>query len=516
MVGQRLKQPGLDTLNNFLTAQINDHCHEDEACLRDSYWVVVDELNSRKEYFAAIPLTEELARMTKQQEDFEGEVLAIRMLHRLYVFMDDKEVTFQLKLRLLALYEAQGDVANVIYTKRMIAESKAYQLGEAAQAIAEHKELLAQSRALKLERNVNNILMRLKLLYEDFGYPEELPAIVEQLEQIPLSDPIQHTEYEYAYHAWGGRADLFMLAKDYDQAVRLYQRVIDLTKSRFDGKGDLWREIDMIHRLARLEWARGNKSKANDYLAAAMSEARAYKMNDHILDNLQLRIEMAEEDQRFAEALDYTRQRYALQGRVDSISADFDVKRHYTQLANERLEGEKNSQVLALHAKNIQLISLLLAAALILLVAGGLWLGYRRLQKAKQALSEQNLLIEKQASQLRNLDIAKTRFFANVSHELRPPLTLMTGPVDSLLKKEQFSNEETHLLKMVARNGQQLQKLINSILNNLLSNAFKFTPRGGCICATVALQEEELHLEVSDSGPGIHPDDLPQVFDPYF
>lgn len=579
-VDQRLKQPGVDTLNNFFTAQITDHCGEDQACIRDSYWVVVDELYARKEYFAAIPLTEELARMAKQQEDVAGEVLAIRMLHRLYVFTDDQEVTFQLKLRLLALYEAEGDVANVIYTKRMIAEAKAYQLGDAAQAIAEHKELLAQSRALKLERNVNNILTRLKILYEDFGYPEELPAIVEQLEQIPLSDPIQHTEYEYAYHAWSGRADLYLKEKNYDQAAKLYQRVIDLTKTRFDGKGDLWRKIDMLHRLAQLEWARGNKSKANDYLTAARTEAQVYKMNDHLLVNLKLRIEMAEEDQRFADALDYTRQLYAHQSKVDSISADFDAKRHFTQFANERLVAEKTSQTLALEVKNVQLISLLAVTVLILLVAGGLWLGYRRLQKAKQALSKQNILIQKQSEQLRNQDAAKTRFFANVSHELRTPLTLITGPVNSLLKKGQFSSAEHQLLTIIKRNSRQLQRLVNKILdlqkmeagkmdihtqptplatfignhlgqfeslatsqgidykididlapeavaeldqqkcrellNNLLSNALKFTPRGGHIRAVITLQEEELHLEVSDSGPGIHPDDLPYVFDHYF
>jgi signal transduction histidine kinase/DNA-binding response OmpR family regulator len=230
--------------------------------------------------------------------------------------------------------------------------------------------------------------------------------------------------------------------------------------------------------------------------------------------------------------------------------------------------------------KNNQLISLLLAAALILLITGGLWLGYRRQQKDKKALHRQNLLIQKQAEQLQNLDIAKTRFFANVSHELRTPLTLMTGPVDSLLKKGQFSAEEHQLLKIAEHNGQQLQTLINrildlqkmeagkmnlhtrptplaaffsthlgqfeslatskeidytididiaaeavaeldqekcrQILNNLLSNAFKFTPRGGSINAGVALREQQLQLSVSDTGPGIHPDDLPYVFDHYF
>lgn len=61
-------------------------------------------------------------------------------------------------------------------------------------------------------------------------------------------------------------------------------------------------------------------------------------------------------------------------------------------------------------------------------------------------------------------------------------------------------------------------------LTNLLSNAVKFTPRGGTIGLHVSLLEPatgedaspEILIEVSDSGDGIPPHDLPFIFDPYY
>ena len=61
-------------------------------------------------------------------------------------------------------------------------------------------------------------------------------------------------------------------------------------------------------------------------------------------------------------------------------------------------------------------------------------------------------------------------------------------------------------------------------LTNLLSNAVKFTPRGGNIGLHVDLQQSgggedaspEVLIEVSDSGDGIPPHDLPFIFDPYY
>jgi PAS domain S-box-containing protein len=54
---------------------------------------------------------------------------------------------------------------------------------------------------------------------------------------------------------------------------------------------------------------------------------------------------------------------------------------------------------------------------------------------------------------------------------------------------------------------------MQQILWNLISNAVKFTPRGGTIGVHVAIEAGELMLRVSDSGSGIAPDFLPHVFD---
>lgn len=51
---------------------------------------------------------------------------------------------------------------------------------------------------------------------------------------------------------------------------------------------------------------------------------------------------------------------------------------------------------------------------------------------------------------------------------------------------------------------------------NLLSNAFKYTPKGGKIEVDIQIHQENLSLKVMDNGIGIHPDDLPHLFDRYF
>jgi len=59
---------------------------------------------------------------------------------------------------------------------------------------------------------------------------------------------------------------------------------------------------------------------------------------------------------------------------------------------------------------------------------------------------------------------------------------------------------------------------ITQVLNNLLSNALRYTPPGGSIVVKAALSAPggPLELSVSDSGPGIDPQDLPHVFDRFY
>jgi signal transduction histidine kinase len=61
-----------------------------------------------------------------------------------------------------------------------------------------------------------------------------------------------------------------------------------------------------------------------------------------------------------------------------------------------------------------------------------------------------------------------------------------------------------------------MDRLRNEVCGNLLSNAFKFTPRGGQITVRVGGTDECLRVEVQDTGEGIPPDQLSRVFDKFF
>ena len=57
---------------------------------------------------------------------------------------------------------------------------------------------------------------------------------------------------------------------------------------------------------------------------------------------------------------------------------------------------------------------------------------------------------------------------------------------------------------------------INEVLGNLLSNAFKFTDRGGKVSLTVAAESGSIVITVADTGAGIPPKQLPHIFDKFF
>ncbi len=181
---------------------------------------------------------------------------------------------------------------------------------------------------------------------------------------------------------------------------------------------------------------------------------------------------------------------------------------------------------------------------------------------------------------LEEMDRLKTEFFANISHELRTPITLTLGPLEQLLGGRLGALPERVLeqLRVMLRNQQRLLVLINQILDlakleagemqlsfaplpqvnrfveeraspfralaaergidlqlalderlegaalfvdrenfdrlivNLLSNATKFT-KAGSVRVSTELQGSTFRLTVEDTGIGIRPDDLPNVFD---
>ena len=122
------------------------------------------------------------------------------------------------------------------------------------------------------------------------------------------------------------------------------------------------------------------------------------------------------------------------------------------------------------------------AYGLYLLLAVGLVVGAvqwrtrhlrRRQERLRQTVAERTEEIEQQkeqlaeqAERLKELDDAKSRFFANVSHEFRTPLTLILGPVQDLRARvrRHLSEADAEQLGVVERNAQRLLRLVDQIL----------------------------------------------------
>jgi two-component system sensor histidine kinase ChiS len=97
------------------------------------------------------------------------------------------------------------------------------------------------------------------------------------------------------------------------------------------------------------------------------------------------------------------------------------------------------------------------------LALGGLF-SIRRYQIKKIDARHQLELSQMEAKTLKDVDETKSRFFANISHEFRTPLTLIDGPVRQLLSGE-FTGDPRYYYRLILRNTERLLRLVNQLLD---------------------------------------------------
>lgn len=96
-----------------------------------------------------------------------------------------------------------------------------------------------------------------------------------------------------------------------------------------------------------------------------------------------------------------------------------------------------------------------------LFIGLGLYLRYRSIQRLKKKFHLKQE--QKEAERIRELDRLKIKFLTNLSHEFRTPISLILGPVDTLLAQQ---NEKTYShLQMIRRNAKRLLNLVNQLLD---------------------------------------------------
>jgi signal transduction histidine kinase/AraC-like DNA-binding protein len=72
--------------------------------------------------------------------------------------------------------------------------------------------------------------------------------------------------------------------------------------------------------------------------------------------------------------------------------------------------------------------------------------------------------LRNESNRLKEIDQLKSRFFANISHEFRTPLTLILGPIQKLLEDHPTADENNQY-SLIQRNALRLQRLINQLLD---------------------------------------------------
>lgn len=202
--------------------------------------------------------------------------------------------------------------------------------------------------------------------------------------------------------------------------------------------------------------------------------------------------------------------------------------------------------------------------SLLLVIGTFLFLGYRNKIKTAEKLKELNDL--------------KSRFFANISHEFRTPLTLIKSPVQSLKNEIQNENQQAKL-DLIDKNSNRMLELVDQLLElskidsgklqlllkegnistflnaivetfeyqakenqltfnsfieknsknhyfdkdviekivtNLLSNALKYTPKNKSIHFTSSIENKRLKIIVSNSGSEIKKEELTKLFERFY
>ena len=236
-------------------------------------------------------------------------------------------------------------------------------------------------------------------------------------------------------------------------------------------------------------------------------------------------------------------------------------KKYQTQKKEQEIALLKSQNELAEAQKKNQ--RNLMLGGLGLTTAAGifLFLGYRNRKKTND--------------KLRELDKVKSNFFANISHEFRTPLSLISGPIEQQLQKTDISDQEKQNLEIAQRNSTRLVTLVDQLLDlsklesghfslkvqegnvstflksltssfeflaqennqkyttqisegdtkiwfdtdvlekivtNLIGNAIKYSPAGENISILAAITNQKLQLEVKNSGAMLSPEVLPTLF----
>lgn len=357
---------------------------------------------------------------------------------------------------------------------------------------------------------------------------------------------------------------LYERSQEYHKATREYQSAYELMKA----SKDEWHAINSLIALSGIYMKMGDDAEALKHLANSLQMAERINSKEHLSEIHDLYYQYYKSQGNYRAALTSYELSREFQDSVMNIEKVNRVQNISLSIERNRQERLINNTLLKLETerstRNIVYTVFVVLVLVFVILLLGMWY--------IQRLRKRNHLALKKMIRLRE------DFFTNITHEFRTPLTVILGLSRELYSVEEHSEKVSNMGKIIEQQGSNLLELINQLLdiskiksaignpdwrngnivayltmvvdsyrdyaksrhielqlvareaidmdfvpdymnkimNNLLSNAFKFTPEYGKVSVIVGREHSSISIEVSDSGIGIGAEALPHIFEPFY
>lgn len=331
-------------------------------------------------------------------------------------------------------------------------------------AIEYYQKALLLSEEMKDEHMVASVLTNFGVASKDLKHYDT--ALLQHEKALSLFDKAK--DKRGAATAYHNIAVVYFNLNDLGNAIKNLEQsqenASNLKSEYFDLVNDIL--------LARIRFKQGFLSEAATIAEKASQQASSINVLAEKHEIVVLLSEIYEAAGKFDMALETTKKGIVLKDSLYTIEQAGQMQELLTKY--ETAEKENRIDLLSkegalrdseLKRKSLQQNVLLAGVGVSGFIIFLVFRTYNVRQKQKQLLADKKLEVEKrEAERLQELDEAKSRFFANIAHEFRTPLTLILGPAEQLIDDNEDSlvNEHASIIQL---NANKLLTLINQLMD---------------------------------------------------
>lgn len=299
-----------------------------------------------------------------------------------------------------------------------------------------------------------------------------------------LADP---KEEAYEYHAAGSViAEIYAETGQHKKALPILREIVQFREENISGRrlhnfDDLLQEV--LLEMGLYSEAEERAFKVLDLTFKTDDPQQVLASYRFLKVLYQTWAENTNDPLYYKKSNTYLTKYYTLKDSVQSIDRykEFgELQTKYESQKNERdnliLQQENLEKASLIEKQQLWVLSLGVVGGLLVVLLFISYRFYLQRKNAARKLAEDKDTIERQARKLKSLDAFKSRFFANVSHDLRTPLTLMMGHISEIKKGDNYLNVKSQeSLDKLETNTNKLTHLTDEIRDLILLEDEKLT-----------------------------------------